>query len=147
MRLALWLASTAVGVGAGCREELGPVAFPTTRVRGVILEGGRPVAGGWITFIPAEGTVGNFRTAPIETDGRFEVTGVAVGRNAIGLAQAPTRHPFRRPDGGRIFDPLYTPIRRKIPPGAEVTLPPIDLLEEAYRREKIRNSEVPEPSR
>ena len=65
---------------AGCREELGPVRFPTTRVCGRVLESGRPVAGGWIEFAPIEGTVGNRRSAPLAADGRFEVSGVAVGR-------------------------------------------------------------------
>ncbi|HMF35840.1 MAG TPA: hypothetical protein VKF17_04345, partial [Isosphaeraceae bacterium] len=39
-------------LASGCSEELGPERFPTTRVAGVVVEGGRPIAGGWIEFIP-----------------------------------------------------------------------------------------------
>ncbi len=53
----------------GCSEELGPERFPTTRVAGIVVEGGRPVAGGWIEVIPTDGTVGNIRSARIGTDG------------------------------------------------------------------------------
>jgi hypothetical protein len=132
MRLALCLALPVFG--AGCREELGPVAFRTTRVRGLIVEGGRPVGGGWVVFIPSDGTVGNLRTAPVGRDGRFVVSGVAVGRNHIGLDNAP----IRLPDGRQTFTPLSSPIVREITPGAEVTLPTIDLLEEAIRHQKAK---------
>jgi hypothetical protein len=120
-------------VVAGCREELGPVQFPATRVRGRVVERGQPVAGGWIEFVPIEGTVGDRRSAPLAADGRFEVSGVAVGRNVIGLVNAP----IRWPDGRKLFHGQGSPIRRDIPRGAATTLT-IDLLTEALRDEKTK---------
>jgi hypothetical protein len=122
---------------AGCREELGPVAFPTTRVSGVVREGGQPVARGWIEFLPVEGTVGNLRAAPIARDGRFEVSRVAVGWNAIDVVHAPVR----RPEVQWLLNSRGKPIRRKIPPGAATTLE-IDLLTEAYRREREQSEQA-----
>ena len=58
---------------------------------------------------------------------------MAVGRNHIGLTNAP----IRLPDGRKTFQPLFSPIVREIPPGPEVTLPTIDLLEEAIRDQKV----------
>jgi hypothetical protein len=121
---------------AGCNEELGPVRFATTRVTGEVREGGRPVAGGWIEFIPIEGTVGNLRSAPIGADGRFAVTGVAVGRNAISLVNAPARWPETR----QLLRSHGGPIRRDIPPGAARL--ELDLLTEAIRYEKLRRERV-----
>ena len=74
---------------------------------------GRPVAGGWIEFVPVDGTVGDRRSAPLAADGRFEVSGVAVGRNVIGLINAP----IRWPDGGNLFHTQGSPIRRDIRAG------------------------------
>ena len=122
-------------LAAGCREELGPVPFATTRVRGQVVEAGRPVAGGWIEFVPVEGTVGNRRSAPLAADGRFEVSGVAVGRNVIGLVNAPIRMPL----GGQLFRMPDTPIRRDIARGPVTTLT-IDLLTEALRHEKDKQA-------
>ncbi len=113
----------------GCSEELGPERMVTTRVTGVVVEGSRPVGGGWVEFMPVDGTVGNLRSAPIGPDGRFVAEGVAVGENAVGVVGAPVR----MRGGRRAFDTLGTPVRRTIPrgPAAEVS---IDLLEEAVRR-------------
>jgi hypothetical protein len=122
---------------AGCREELGPVAFPTTRVSGVVREGGRPVSGGWIEFIPVEGTVGNLRSAPIARDGRFEVSQVAVGCNAIDVVHAP----IRRPEVQWLLSIRGKPIRRAIPPGPATTLA-IDLLTEAFRHEREQSEQA-----
>jgi hypothetical protein len=115
-------------VTAGCREELGPEPMPTTRVRGVVREGRRPVGGGWIEFVPVEGTVGNLRSAPLKPNGSFEADRVAIGRNVIGLAHAPTALP-----SSRIFETFTSPIRREIPGGSVTTLD-LDLIEEAFRR-------------
>jgi len=131
-----------VAVLAGCREELGPVNFPTTCVAGVVLEGGRPVGGGWIEFIPVEGTVGNLRSSPISAAGRFEASGVAVGKNLVGLVNAPVRIP-----GGRErFWSIASPIRRTIAPGPKSTLV-IDLLEETIRHQQETVTQSPEPPR
>jgi hypothetical protein len=126
---------TLLAVVAGCREELGPVQFPTTRVSGRIVEYGQPVAGGWIEFVPIDGTVGDRRAAPLTADGRFEVSGVAVGRNVIGLVNAP----IRMPGGQKLFATQGSPIRRDIPRGDATTLT-IDLLTEALRHDKEKQA-------
>jgi hypothetical protein len=122
---------------AGCREELGPVAFPTTRVSGVVREGGRPVSDGWIEFFPVDGTVGNLRSAPIAADGRFEVAQVAVGWNAIDVVNAP----IRWPEVQSLLNARGKPIRRAIPEGTATNLE-IDLLAEAYRHERKQSKKA-----
>jgi hypothetical protein len=122
---------------AGCREELGPVAFATTRVSGVVREGGRPVSGGWIEFMPVDGTVGNLRSAPIARDGRFEVSQVAVGLNVIDVVHAS----IRRPEVQWLLSLREKPIRRAIPPGP-ATMLVIDLLTEAYRHEREQSEQA-----
>ena len=112
----------------GCGEELGPERFDTTRVTGVVREGGHVVSGGWIEIFPVDGAVGTLRSAPLGSDGRFAVDRVAVGTNAIGLVAAHVRDRTNR----RLFDTLGTPIRREIPPGAHTELT-IDLMEERAR--------------
>jgi hypothetical protein len=127
-----------LAIAGGCREELGPVSFPTTRVVGVVREGRRPIGGGWIEFIPVGETVGNLRSAPIGPDGKFEATGVAVGPNQIGL--------INLPGGNRLFRSQGSSIRRTIPPGPSTTLT-IDLAEETIRRQELLSKEAPETSR
>jgi hypothetical protein len=136
------LFAIAGAIACGCREELGPVAFRTTRVTGVVRHGGRPVVGGWIEFVPLGKTVGNFRSAPIGPDGRFEATGVAVGPNLIGLVDAP----IDRPGGNRLFLTNKSPIRRDIPPGPATTLE-IDLVEELIRHQGRTTRAEPEMTR
>jgi hypothetical protein len=114
-------------MAAGCGEELGPEPMRTTRVSGVVRVGDRPVGGGWIEFIPADGTVGNMRTAPLASDGSFVATRVAVGTNIVGLAHAPIALP-----GGRLFETYNSPIRRDIPAGLSTHLN-LDLLAEFFR--------------
>jgi len=117
----------------GCSEELGPERFPTTRVTGVVVEGGRPVGGGWIEFIPTEGTVGNIRSARIGKDGSFQTDRVAIGENVIRLVNAP----ITVPGGARLFGQFASPVRRRIPqvPAGPLT---IDLLDEAVRYQATR---------
>jgi hypothetical protein len=141
MRPAVLAALLAALAMAGCREELGPVAFPTTRVSGVVLEAGRPVGGGWIEFVPVEGTVGNLRSAPIRADGQFEASGVAVGKNLVRLVHAPIRIP-----GGQHLFWFESPIRRQIPRGPAVTLV-IDVLEEAIRHQNEKAKQAAESPR
>ncbi len=117
----------------GCSEELGPERFPTTRVAGVVVEGGRPVAGGWIEFIPTEGTVGNIRSARIGRDGSFQADRVAIGENVIRLVNAP----ITIPGGAARFGQFSTPVRRRISPEPDGPLT-IDLLEEAVRYRATR---------
>jgi hypothetical protein len=118
---------------AGCSEELGPEHFPTTRVTGTLVEGGRPIAGGWIEFIPTDGAVGNIRSARISKEGGFEADRVAIGENVIRLVNAP----ITIPGGATLFGQFATPVRRKIPPQPDGLLK-IDLLEEAVRYQATR---------
>ena len=120
-------------LAAGCSEELGPERFPTTRVAGIVVEGGRPVAGGWIEFIPTDGTVGNIRSARIGTDGSFQADRVAIGENVIRLVNAP----INMPGGEKLFGQFSSPVRRKIPLEPDGPLA-IDLLEEAVRYQATR---------
>jgi hypothetical protein len=121
-------------ISSGCTEELGPERFPTARVCGVVVEGGRPVAGGWIEFIPVEETVGNIRSACIQPDGSFQADKVAIGENAIRLVNAP----IQLRCGSQLFGQFSTPIRRVIPPQPDGPLK-IDLLEEAVRYQSARS--------
>lgn len=112
----------------GCAEELGPEKMVTTRVSGVVLEAGRPVTGGWIEFIPVDGTVGKMRSAPLNKDGTFEADKVPVGVNRIGLVGSPVKMPGWR----RFFDSLNSVIRKPIP-AQPVSGLKIDLYEELAR--------------
>jgi hypothetical protein len=111
----------------GCSEELGPEHWQTTTVKGRVHEDNQPVGGGWIEFVPVDGTVGNFRVGPIKRDGTFEVDRVPVGRHVVGLAYAPIRMP-----NGKLFYTYTTPVRRNIPPGPETHLD-LNLVEEMAR--------------
>jgi hypothetical protein len=112
-------------LASGCAEELGPERKETTRVVGVVREGRRPIGRGWVEFVPADGTVGNLRSAPLRPDGSFIADGVAVGVNRIGLTGAP----LESPGGRNVFNPLTSQVRREIPrtPSGPLT---IDVLEE-----------------
>jgi hypothetical protein len=113
---------------SGCSEELGPERYPTTTVSGVVLEGGSPVGGGWLEFIPVEGTVGDMRSARLAPDGSFRADRVAVGENALRLVNAP----IRMPQGSRLFGQFSTPVRRVISthPANPIR---IELVDEAVR--------------
>jgi hypothetical protein len=112
----------------GCGEELGPELMPTARVAGRVHVGGRPVRGGWVEFLPVEGTVGRLRSAALRPDGRFADDRVAVGTNAIRLVDpsADVAMP-----GGRLFQQRYL-IRRVLPPQGTAALD-IDLQDEVIR--------------
>lgn len=116
---------------AGCAEELGPVPMPVTRVRGLVKEGARRVSGGWIEFLPVEGTIGKPRSARLATDGTFDADGVALGTVAIRLVNVPTETRAYQ----RIFSAFSSPIRRRVtdPPSGAVV---IDLDEEAIQFER-----------
>jgi hypothetical protein len=126
----------------GCSEELGPERFPTTRVAGAVVEGGKAVAGGWIEFIPIEGTTGKIRSARIGADGSFQADRVAVGENAIRLVNAP----IQLRGGAQLFGQFSTPLRRVIPDRPEGPLK-IDLLEEAVRYQAKRSRPAENSSR
>jgi hypothetical protein len=136
----------ALSLAAGCGEPMGPPErFETTTVSGVLLEGGRPVGGGWIEFIPIDGTVGDQRSARIAADGSFRAQRVPVGAVALRLVNAP----IRMPQGAAPFGRFSTPIRRKISAGTEAPLR-IDLVDEAVlyqagqpRRPKLDLDQAP----
>jgi hypothetical protein len=91
------------------------------------------VGGGWIEFIPADGTVGNMRSARIGRDGSFQSDRVAIGQNVIRLVNAP----IKTPGGAALFRRFDTPVRRRIPPEPDGPLT-IDLLDEAVRYQATR---------
>ena len=124
-------------LSAGCAEELGPVQMPVARVRGVVREGDRPLSGGWIEFVPVEGTIGNLRSARLRPDGTFDADGVAVGQNLIRLVNAPIESPIYR----QLFTPTYSQIRRVIPAHPSAPLN-INLVEEAVRYEQTRGQRM-----
>ncbi|HKI20908.1 MAG TPA: hypothetical protein VKA15_23655, partial [Isosphaeraceae bacterium] len=64
-----------------------------TTVRGVVTEGRRPVGGGWIEFVPVDGTIGKLRSARLNADGSFEAKGVAVGVNLVRIVSARIESP------------------------------------------------------
>lgn len=90
MRPARPLISAVVALAAtGCGRALGPERMPTTTIRGRVLLDGRPVGPGWIEMLPAQGTRGRLRSAPVAADGSFVADGVPIGRLAVRLAGRP----------------------------------------------------------
>jgi hypothetical protein len=118
-------------LAAGCSEELGPPPMQTSHVRGIVRNGNRPIVRGWIEFRPFPGTVGNLRVAQIGSDGSFDATGVAIGKNVIDVVHASTEPKGSGP-AGRF--PIFL---REIPDQPENTLT-IDLFEEAMRRQSAQ---------
>lgn len=119
----------------GCGEELGPERMPTAPVRGVVTVGSRPAAGGWVEFVPVEGTVGNVRIARIAPDGTFAADRVPVGRVLL-------KFDWLDLGGSAVLDPrpfqtFDSPVRRTIPEGPAEPLR-VDLLEEAMRARNRR---------
>jgi hypothetical protein len=122
----LWMSVTA----AGCSEELGPERFLVARISGVVREGSRPVARGWIEFIPVDGTVGNLCSAKLGPDGSFVADKVAIGINLIRLVNAP----LNTPGAIRVVGAYQSPIRREIAAGPTEPLV-IDVVEELIRQQ------------
>jgi hypothetical protein len=136
--LLLWMSF----VAAGCSEELGPERMSTTRISGVVREGSRPVAGGWIEFIPVEGTVGNLCSAKLGADGSFDADKVAIGVNLIRLVNAP----LSTPGATNLFGAYQSPIRRAI--AARPTEPlSIDVVDELIRFQSSRGLPASSASR
>jgi hypothetical protein len=111
--------------------------MPVTRVQGIVTEGRRPISGGWIEFMPVDGTVGNLRSARIRSDGKFDADGVAIGQNAIRLINAPLETPADK----QLFGSNISPIRRKIDADPSAPLK-IDLVEESSRFRVQRSRET-----
>jgi hypothetical protein len=123
----LVLLAACLAVAPGCREELGPERFPTATVAGVVVKSGQPVTGGWVEFQPADGAVGDFRSARIGRDGGFRTDGVAIGLNVVRLVDLPDM-----PPGAAALLGNNSPIRRKIEAEASGTLR-IDVIDELLR--------------
>lgn len=70
---------------AGCRDARGP----TTTLQGVVRVRGAAVGPGWLEFLPIDGTLGDLRSARLQSDGSFRVERVPVGRTAIRLVGTP----------------------------------------------------------
>jgi hypothetical protein len=135
------LASAFLGlVVTGCAEELGPEPMRTTSVRGTIHQSNRPISGGWIEFIPADGTVGNQRSAVIGPDGSFSADRVPIGSVAIRLIDVNVVPPFpTSPETARrIFSGFPPPIRRTISENPKPLS--IDLLDELIVFQTRRNA-------
>ena len=85
---------------------LGPEPMPTTRVDGVVRVGRRPVGGGWIEFLPIDGTVGLLASAQLSEEGRFVADRVPLGRLGVRIVHPPFPLPC-----GRTFERVFA-IRR-----------------------------------
>ncbi len=117
----------------GCGNFLGPEDFKTARVEGKVRVGSQSVTGGFIEFLPTDGTVGIMRSAPIKLDGTFVVDHAPVGRNAVGIFSG--KLPRRLSND---FNALGTPIRRTVTDAPSAPLD-IDLLEEEASLQLLRD--------
>jgi hypothetical protein len=124
-------------LASGCSRVFGPVPRPVAQVRGELHEGGRPISGGWIEFMPSGGTIGNLRSARINADGTFDADHVAVGENAIRVVNA---HVDATPYLN-IVGQTVSPIRRVIRSDDHATLS-IDLRDEALRFHEKRRRQA-----
>ncbi len=131
------LVVTAALLAPGCSRVFGPVPRPVAQVRGQLHEGGRPISGGWIEFMPSGGTIGNLRSARIDADGKFDADRVAVGENAIRVVNA---HVDATPYLN-ILGHTVSPIRRVIRSDDRAALS-IDLRDEALRFHETRRRQV-----
>jgi hypothetical protein len=110
---------------SGCSQEIGPEPMRVAPVSGRVIVRDRPLSGGWLEFLPVEGTVGRLRSARIGPDGTFRADGVAEGTVAIRIVGAALPPEYATP-----FGQIYL-IRRDVSPGGSADLV-IDLDEE-YR--------------
>jgi len=113
-------------VGLSCDEEIGPPEFATASVSGRITLAGEPLSGGWLEFLPVDGTVGRLRSAPIDSQGRFRAKRVAVGVNGlrvVGVALPP--------EDRQRFGQAY--LMRRAVPASGLEAIEIDLIEERAR--------------
>ncbi|WP_165245882.1 hypothetical protein [Paludisphaera soli] len=112
---------------AGCSEELGREAIPSTPVSGVVTLAGKPLDRGWVEFQPLDGTLGDPTSARIKPDGSFTMPRAPVGLNIVRLVDVPIDNP------GAIWRLRNSsPIRRttQVPPGPPIR---IDVMEELLR--------------
>jgi hypothetical protein len=127
------LVGLALGLLAGCAEELRPEAFRTTTITGRVTVGGRAYGPGWLEMMPVDGTTGHLRSAPVGRDGSFRAEGVPVGEVAMRLVGfppvgtgVPTTDRFLQ-EVRQVYG-----IRRKVPPAGGAVA--IELAEDAARR-------------
>jgi hypothetical protein len=135
----VWLAM--LGILPGCSEELGPELMRTTSVHGKITQGGRPIEnGGWLEFIPVDGTVGTERSCRIQPDGTFSSDRVPVGTVGIRLVDLTIHPPFpMEPREARRFFGSFPPkIRRTIP--AQPSELDIELIDAMVAFKALQNS-------
>lgn len=116
----------------GCGEELGPEVIPHTAASGVVLVSGRPVDGGWVEFMPVDGTLGDITSARVRPDGTFRLDRAPVGEVSIRLVDVP----LGSTGAGWIFR-NNSPIRRvtQSPPGPPMT---IEVVEELMRYRQLK---------
>jgi len=125
----VWMLVLSIAPGvSGCGKVLGPERMPVTALSGVVTEGRRPVAGGWIEFIPVDGTIGKLRSARLNADGSFDAKGVAVGVNLVRIVNARIESPAI----SRLVGSFGSPIRRMVSEEDRQPLA-IDLLDETMR--------------
>jgi len=129
-RLSSFVVIAACASAAGCAEELGPEVMVTTSVHGTVKQSDLPVRGGWIEFIPADGTVGNQRSARINSDGSFAADRVPVGSVAIRLMGITIVPPFPlEPRAAQRTFGSYPPAIRRVIPKEPSTLN-LELIDE-----------------
>jgi hypothetical protein len=114
--------------------------MPVATVKGVVTEGRRQVGGGWIEFVPVDGTIGNRRSARLNADGTFEATGVPVGVDLVRIVNARVESPVI----ARVVSDFASPIRRVVS-GEDHQSISIDLLEETVRFQASLSSRTGAP--
>lgn len=109
----------------GCAEERPDAPFPLITVNGQVLRSRQPVTTGWVEIVPVDGGKGVLRSGEIQSDGRFEVTGLGPGLHGVRVLVPRDKSLFP-------FDKFFSPIRRTLTdaPRQDIT---INLDEESRR--------------
>jgi hypothetical protein len=142
-----WMSVLAIALGVcGCGQAFGPERMPVATVSGGVTEGRRPVSGGWIEFIPVDGTIGKLRSARLNSDGLFEAKGVPVGVNLIRIVHARVESPAI----AKLVGNYGSPVRRVISDENRRPLA-VDLLDEMIQFQATfsarQGAKGPAPSR
>jgi len=122
--------------------------MPVASIRGKVTENGRPVGGGWIEFVPVDGTVGKLRSARLHADGTFQADHVAVGLNLVRLVNID----IGDVNAKWLFEAFHSPIRRMIPAqsGASLTIDLVaewNLFAKEYKAQRSSMSPAQDASR
>ncbi|MFM1801711.1 MAG: hypothetical protein RJA81_1063 [Planctomycetota bacterium] len=91
----------------GCSEERPDPSFPRVTVVGKVVRARSPIRSGWIEFVPVDGGRGVLRSAEIQNDGTYEMTGLGPGLHAVRIIVPRDRTLFP-------FDKFFSPIRRTL---------------------------------